>query len=146
MHKTLQIRLVGFNLSSYKSLDKRLRLNQFKKILQRTRVRHIPLHLSDDQRSQLNCAIGRSTCCHVTCAHKNEKIVTHEMGAISLFIHTRAHTCAQAHTHAHVHVCDTWRSHTPSRGTAVLFAPRQLSRQHVIKKYFLFILFQNKSN
>ena len=141
-----------FNLSHYNSLDEQLRLNHFKMIHQRIRVRYVPIHLSDDQQSRLSRAIELSTCCHVTCVHKIIKRVSHdkkskESHVYKVFIHdemakilqrvlshylytqapthvrTRAHS--RTHTHVRMYTCVT-------RGVAVLSMPHQLPHQHAI--------------
>ena len=40
---TLLMRLEGFNLSRYNSLDEQLRLNHFKTIFRQTKVHHVPV-------------------------------------------------------------------------------------------------------
>ena len=61
-------------------------------------------------------------------------------------VSTREHTSSHTHTHTCTcTLCDTWRSHTPPHGTAILFAARQLPCHHTIIKLF-FYSFEFKIN
>ena len=103
-----------------------------------------------------------TTPCHRT--HKNKKIVPHAKNrknarvykvcvqneiakilkrVLSPYLYTHVCTHAHSHTRTHIHVCDTWRSHTPPRGTTVLSMSRQLPHHHAMIKLF-FIHFNSK--
>ena len=57
----------AFNLDRYNSPDQWLRLNHFTTNRRQIRCRHVPLGVSDIQRTQFNRAIGHLSLYDVTC-------------------------------------------------------------------------------
>ena len=144
-----------------------MRLNHLKMIHRWNRMCHVPLHLSKDQRSQLNrTTIGR----HITCAHKNiklshmikikaivrvykeyanKKIAKIFNRVLSPYLHTHTHThvrtCAHTHTHTRAHKHCVARGGLICHHVASSFSsmPHQLPRHQAIKNIF-FIHFNSK--